>query len=184
MLDLDNILINDVEYLNQEEQYLVEYFTDFNREELNKINVAIAEKIFGWTYQRKPEDVWQMDAVEKDGLYLMPLGDWRKYYRTDPASGYQDISCYPKNYSESMSEAWKVVERTEEVTVDGREGRFVLTNFSEGIWTVGWENRNNIFYELTADSAPAAICLAALWARGITPEELLQDEEELDFIIE
>lgn len=106
-----------------------------------ELDALIAEKIMGWRYSDKPiggATFWQ--DPEKDFM-----------------SGYLT----PKKYSFYITDAWEVVEKlarqglTMNLQWKGSDREYPLTaevTFSKG-WTMGWA---------VADTAPHAICLAAL----------------------
>jgi hypothetical protein len=106
-----------------------------------ELDELIAEKIMGWRYSNEPTGgatFWQ-----------------------NPEKGFVSGYLTPKEYSLYMRYAWEVVEKlaqqgmTMHLEWKGSDRNYPLTaevTFSKG-WTAGWA---------VADTAPHAICLAAL----------------------
>lgn len=119
-----------------------------------QIDALVAEKVMGWRY------VYDYDTI----------------YTIDPDTDKPEI--VPK-YSTDIVAAWQVVEK---LPYDPRpkgeryyecEG-FTLMKLHDGRWFAGWyeiipyEGSHDMSeYSVVADTAPMAICLAALKAVGV-----------------
>jgi hypothetical protein len=84
----------------------------------------------------------------------------------------KDLRFMPMRYSADITEAWRVVERMlESPSTSG--GPWMLHNMRScklGRWSVQFCSDFGYSQSAEADSAPMAICLAALKAHGIDPQ--------------
>ena len=110
----------------------------------------------------------EMDAlVAEKVMGLERVGYLYKYreYTESPRNVNMSEKDIP-SYSTSIAPAWEVVERLHdlewvvEVTIDNGVGRYCK------IWKMGNKGREIIYEELDADTAPLAICRAALKAKS------------------
>lgn len=114
--------------------------------ELDKL---IQEKIFGLFV---PDPVKHKDLTREQVFELM-----------------KDYDGIPR-YSTDIAAAWRVVEKMADRLKHYRHstGDFTCRSFGPGFWEAEWsdwfEDRGTVFYTAKADTAPLAICLAALEA--------------------
>ena len=122
-----------------------------------ELDALVAEKVMGWT------DIWT------DGDYFMAYPPHEQRIMQKMGVGYAERYPIP-NYSSEISAAWEVVEkmRQEGLTV-------TITTPPTGWknWDVrGWDDNNNDNrFIARADTAPRAICIAALHAKGVREVE-------------
>lgn len=109
-----------------------------------ELDGVVAEKIFGWRAGNDPKQPWVKGWFTPDGAWYMGT----------------------PSFCDDISAAWLVVEKL-------REYGFLLESVGDGIhWAVNLmnpPNTNNIRAEIDviAETAPKAICLAALKACGV-----------------
>lgn len=110
--------------------------------DLRKIDALVAEKVMGW---RPPSedvaDLWERSKV---------------WYSPETASAE-----HLPDYSSDIADAWEVVEKLESED----PGYFNLSVTTPPGWYVTFVDPDSCAY---ADTAPLAICLAALKAKGIS----------------
>jgi hypothetical protein len=120
-----------------------------------EIDALIASRVMG-LYLHKRREEWD----DGDPYFYV-------YYKEDS----EHIEHIP-HYSTSIASAWDVVEKLQSLgktlilTWDARElkNSYFISNFnSEGLPCRGWKFEDDSF-EIEADTAPMAICLAALEA--------------------
>jgi hypothetical protein len=113
-----------------------------------ELDALVAEKVMGFKVIETDE------CNGEDNLWLQ---------------GYEDQEL--PSYSTDVAAAWEVVEKlklfqVKQTDSDGYTDYVQLWQDSEGIWTIGdWEDQLLILSE--GESAPHAICLAALKAVGV-----------------
>ena len=144
-----------------------------NMEAGRELDAIVAEKVMGWHYdsawdclippeqRAKPNEMWTEWEADDDGLVRKPINE--NYVTGIVYTGDTQKIVLPY-YSTDIADAWKVVERLDYKS---------HTNFS--LYTIGanwfcffkeenvkmdysWVNE----YEARADTAPLAICRAAL----------------------
>lgn len=129
-----------------------------------ELDALVAEKVFGWKFVGKftldPDLQCDRWAVDSNGL--------ERFYYEVP------------DYSTNIANAWKVVEKIKDFRPcadaygpgSGSNQQFML-GFIAKQWTCGWQpvNLDGAFTEFAeAETAPHAICLAALKAVDYAPE--------------
>jgi len=138
-----------------------------------ELDALVAERVMGWEVTRKPHP-----AMPDGGMVIManfpPDGpEWSKIFKKGRAI--QDIPMVPRsmlwNPSTDIRAAWEVAERA---------GVFILNreSMSEKRWRAGVylhplsaRGRSERAVYAFADTAPLAICLAALKACGFPRED-------------
>lgn len=116
-----------------------------------ELDALVAETVMGSTLSRWP--VLQFDGTAKEELVFW---DGPKMMRLPP-------------YSTDIAAAWEVVENFVAKLAFSGENGFVL-DYSCGSWTATFRHSISEFgksVESLADTAPHAICLAALKAVGV-----------------
>lgn len=119
-----------------------------------ELDALVAEKVMGAVWTPTPsdmvfdEDYW-LEIPGKPGVFAYRYRDGR----VKPKAG-----CPP--YSTDMASAWEVVEKMEQ-----RGHGFALADSQGPPWEATFDNLSSMLsYIETADTAPLAICLAALKA--------------------
>ncbi len=114
--------------------------------DLRKIDALVAEKVMGLTVREDPEylDEWE---------YVVP---WKR--------GRPDQWDRVPLYSSSIAAAWEVVEKLK------RElGDLLLRNQGAGWLANFYDESLGLYHAEHGETAPVAICLSALAAKGIKP---------------
>ena len=136
--------------------------TQFKKECMNlrKIDALVAEHIF------------EEPVYWPDGKNSHPWQNTYNKRRTDTTG----IEVVPP-YSSDISAAWEVLEKLRFIQPEGTNngsGSWVLSPLMEGGYDMYYKHTSMADYESTfcdtyADSAPLAICLAALRTKGVEP---------------
>jgi len=120
--------------------------TEFLALEPREQDALVAEKVMGWTAKRLGKEPWP------DGSYC---------------DGITNSSCTEFWFTEEIAPAWQVVEKMRE------EGHTFVLHHSDILFarffltSDGGIVRKDRDYWGEADTAPLAICLAALRAKGV-----------------
>jgi hypothetical protein len=114
------------------------------------LDALVAEKVMGWENNKEGPTFFgaRADQIWADS------GDWKVI----------DCPCY----STDIAAAWEVIEHLQSrgysfsLIWDAHETSkvFYISNYYNGLPCRGWKNRED--FEIVEDSAPLAICLAAL----------------------
>lgn len=119
-----------------------------------ELDALIAEKVMGWP--PKPAHAgWQGDVVPS-------LAD-PKWVQAGPDRGWEMV--FLPNYSTDIAAAWKVVEKMRETP----KPFFSLAWYISGRWGAAFLGHDDGTDAEMADTAPHAICLAALRAVAKAP---------------
>jgi hypothetical protein len=108
-----------------------------------ELDALVAERVMGWTY--KP--------------FYNGGGEWSHNGKL-VAFGGLDGGSLPK-YSSSIADAWQVVEKLK------ADGNNVWVEWAGKVWVCG---ATSVFPDIEADTAPLAICKAALMVVGVEVE--------------
>jgi hypothetical protein len=108
-----------------------------------EIDELVAEKVMGWKR-----------VNEKPNWWNNPIYDSPEYYWIKPDG---TKTCYPANYSSDISEAWEVVEKFFILELSKMSNECSVSLYGEVYTNKGHS---------VANTAPIAICLAALEAVG------------------
>lgn len=119
-----------------------------------ELDALVAEKVMGLSRQVRIKGSTEYVTIYSKNPYF-----------PDGSCDLNDLNFYaaPKNYSTSIAPAWEVVEKLDDCLHLREHGE-------EGIWEAWFcglgepENENRVAH---ADTAPLAICLAALKAVGV-----------------
>lgn len=115
-----------------------------------ELDAVVAEKVMGWKRVVVPKDY---DGLNAGVTLLSPTAtaiEWA------PKGAYQLWHFCPL-YSTDIAAAWRVVEKLIEPTIERHGSRWSVTCLREAPQDTRW-------IEVDADTAPLAICLAALKA--------------------
>jgi hypothetical protein len=124
-----------------------------------RLDAIVAEKVMGWTVERA-----QIPTYPRGGI---PHVSVRTVYTVTRPDGSQwspvydlDITDLPR-YSTNIADAWKVVEKMRD---DGWHPavEWELNQWECTMWHVAYESGY-----ARSDSAPEAICMAVLKAKGV-----------------
>ena len=128
--------------------------------DLRELDAKIAEKVFGFQWKKTPKDY---DGLYGDEDILVPLDIDHDKWQYPPKGRLSPHFWVPK-YSTDLREAWRVFEKF--------HSRYLFWNPD---LVKGWECKLSNTRETAkaagkpyvyAESAPVAICLAALFAIG------------------
>ncbi len=122
------------------------------------MDCMVAEKVMGCHTKKNHKGLF--DLVIPGGVNSV---DWRRESMTW-------MGC--PDYSTDIKAAWDVVEKIKHLKPDGERERFFEMGWTADGWWVGWGVSAGIggysFYtSIIADTAPEAICLAALKSVGV-----------------
>jgi hypothetical protein len=140
-----------------------------------EIDALVAEHVFGYRREKTPKDIHGEFGGED--VLVPPTVDHTTYHY--PPKGRIALTYFVKNYSSDISAAWEVVER---MKTDDWSFRFSNNAWANGQQAAAFFKAVNAIgkdilagdyvYEdnawVIADSAPLAICKAALKAKGVT----------------
>lgn len=103
----------------------------------------------------------ERDALVAEKIFGTPLDPYRPGWVIDG-----NIRTYLKNYTTDISAAWEVVEKMRERGHDFDAGAW---NKMKPVWSARFpkEDVNNSHYDSLGDTAPEAICKAALRTVGV-----------------
>jgi hypothetical protein len=125
-----------------------------------EIDTLVAEHIFGYRREKSPKDIHGNYGGED--ILVPPTVDHKTYH--DPPKGRIALTYFVKNYSADIAAAWEVVERlwpdVEYMNLE-RYGK-------NWCFHVHYTAHLDDCYQGIADTAPMAIALAALKAKGVT----------------
>lgn len=121
-----------------------------------ELDAHVAESVMGWHLCKCTD--WQIEKWKITHLYTQRFGS----DRTCNCCGQLYINVW--NPSTNIAAAWEVVEKTDLLSI------YHLTNVNVGGWAIvelegGFENNEDVLVG-KCESAPHAICLAALKAVG------------------
>lgn len=138
-----------------------------------EVDALIAEHIFDWSWHSVSDylqcgfDEVTKCSTDRDGYFLSPL----TYIPNDELKkGWCTYIPQPvPHYSTDIAAAWEVVEKMDCRTIE-------ITKHANSYQCVfAYKEYGRFFYELECDTAPMAICLAALKAKGINvPDETFE----------
>ena len=144
---------------------------------MRRVDIFVAEEVMGWKRGGKNDRTSPRHTTRKiKGKDAEPYDDFSEKgshdYLTDPSGGVYYFCCcgdYKESvsiphYSTQIADAWLVVEKLGKLT-----GKDVLVEHcadGERLCTLGWHYRGIWMKDIQekADTAPLAICLAALEA--------------------
>jgi hypothetical protein len=132
-----------------------------------QINALVAEKIMGW-------ERWTCDDLKSKEAFLQPPGTefvTGTWYKVDVDIPLRDYSIGTvKEYSTNIKAAWEVVEKLAQMGYDVKINRLIHWN-TDYECLIGKDNWVDMDYKYVgSDTAPMAICLAALKAVGVEVE--------------
>ncbi len=113
--------------------------------DLRKIDALVAEHVMGLKKGRK-----------KQGYSMFEYHYEVKEY--DVWIDEEGNSHHPRRYSSDISAAWEVVEKLRYISI---------MPWKEGKWNATAKHEEFTFVQSIQDTAPLAICLAALKAKGV-----------------
>ena len=141
------------------------------------LDALVAEKIFGWVWIRSLAHYppprgreWQRELCPGDKVPKpSEAGDWLPAHGDEPANETTQIweGSIPR-YSTDIAAAWQVLEHLK-----------TLGDYPEEVLMLSWNPRSDWWVhseryprsiEVNAETAPLAICLAALAAVGVETE--------------
>lgn len=113
--------------------------------DLRKIDALVAEHVFGLRVVTT-----SIEALEDNTIY-------------HPTKGWPQMPSELPAYSSSIFDAWKVVEKLDDAVS-------LVFLPSEHVWEITFGEPPNDFGYAWNESAPLAICLAALKSKGVSYE--------------
>lgn len=134
--------------------------------DLRKLDALVAEKIMGCKIRsiENAKDQREFEYLRSNGNYLCGCG-LGEHNDTDDEGGYQWL----KNYSEEIAAAWEVINKVDgQWTLDGQEQVGWVVSLVEASMR---EDRYESPFKASAETAPLAICFAALKAKGVDVSE-------------
>lgn len=120
-----------------------------------EIDALVATKVMGFKVIGGPTQ----DVLVNSPTKLHFLKSDETYLGSEGATVDDEFKILP-HYSTDIAAAWEVVERVDDV--------FVLAGFPGA--PIGWSATFSVDFEASADTAPMAICLAALKSVGVEVE--------------
>lgn len=128
-----------------------------------EIDALVAEKIMGWTYRKPDPKYISAEGVGSYVGFILQPPKINECYERYTCAGQLTFYGYPPHYSTDIAAAWEVAEQMKlKLVVDG----------VFGFWRViiGPVGERNVFCVAEEETAPKAICLAALKAVGVEVE--------------
>lgn len=123
-----------------------------------ELDIVVAEKVMGWFWQNP------FSQYAEVKLLVPPIGDKKRHWGGVYDNGIPD---WLPNYSTNIADAWQVLEKLDsEFKVEIRSIDDSC-EFVENKWTCSFKNKISAkVCRVYAETAPHAICLAALGAMG------------------
>ncbi|MBA5872012.1 MAG: hypothetical protein GDA68_18745 [Nitrospira sp. CR2.1] len=133
-----------------------------------ELDALIAEKVMGWKPRQSKHGYWNLDGPNGEHFTDIDRRDYTAQYDKETGQKVQQAPWWEyfwdeiPFYSTDIAAAWEVVEKADLWSLYGSIG--------DGPYRacIQFEDREGL---MTADTAPLAICLAALKAKGVTGEQ-------------
>lgn len=131
--------------------------SDYSKLSDRELDALVAEKVMGW--KKAPNGAWM--SYEKDAF---GNGGWKSHATWKANASVSAVRFTP---STDIAAAWQVVEKMKE-----RQWNFTIADLVKNKWRAefGGSRKHKQTWE-DADTAPRAICLAALKAVGVAPSK-------------
>ena len=113
-----------------------------------ELDALVAEKVMGW----KLIENWGSDGPVEEGWVGFWDDEWCRWIETPNL----EVKTWNPSAPDGIADAWMVVEKMMHVSIENLGSK----------WKVEFSADTHGLYWATADTAPEAICLAALKAVG------------------